>query len=248
MTAMVSGTKKGAFRLDDSKLTPRCATTPLAAGVEEWPDRHHAAGREPRCDRGHGQLVTWISARAWAFDPARPDPGHITVRRLNRSNTQHTIRELLGIDFDTQKEFPPDDRARDSTILGDVLTISPCARALPRRHPDYVAKAVAAQPRAVAEQPVFGRQFATVKMEAPPCCRPRIPVTRPGPSRQSRRRAIANSTAVAAVSAPPPADTALVFKRPPPKVAGDSLDLSYYHSATVRGHAPGCHAGQYQLR
>ena len=60
-------------------------------------------------------------------DPQNPDPGRVTVRRLNRVEYRNTIRDLLGVDFDTDKEFPPDDAGHGFDNIGDVLTLPPDA-------------------------------------------------------------------------------------------------------------------------
>ena len=33
----------------------------------------------------------------------------MTVRRLNRIEYRNTVRDLVGVDYDTTSEFPPDD-------------------------------------------------------------------------------------------------------------------------------------------
>ncbi|QDV36158.1 DUF1592 domain-containing protein [Tautonia plasticadhaerens] len=71
------------------------------------------------------QLQDWIKAGALGLDPDRPDPGRVTVRRLNRVEYRNTIRDLMGVDFDTTAEFPPDDTGHGFDTIGDVLTISP---------------------------------------------------------------------------------------------------------------------------
>ncbi len=47
------------------------------------------------------------------------------MRRLNRVEYRNTIRDLLGVDFDTDKEFPPDDIGYGFDNIGDVLSFSP---------------------------------------------------------------------------------------------------------------------------
>jgi len=54
-----------------------------------------------------------------------PDPGHVTARRLNRSEYSNTIRDLLGIEFHAERDFPTDDSGHGFDNIGDVLTISP---------------------------------------------------------------------------------------------------------------------------
>jgi len=71
------------------------------------------------------RLDDWIQADVFGLDPANPDPGRITIRRLNRVEYRHTIRDLMGIDFDTELEFPPDDTGYGFDNIGDVLSVSP---------------------------------------------------------------------------------------------------------------------------
>ena len=56
---------------------------------------------------------------------AKPDPGRITVRRLNRVEYKNTVRDMLGVDFDPTENFPADDVGHGFDNIGDVLTMSP---------------------------------------------------------------------------------------------------------------------------
>ncbi len=56
---------------------------------------------------------------------APPDPGRVTVRRLNRVEYRNTVRDLLGVDFDPTVNFPADDVGHGFDNIGDVLTMSP---------------------------------------------------------------------------------------------------------------------------
>ncbi|MCE9532565.1 MAG: DUF1592 domain-containing protein [Planctomycetes bacterium] len=56
---------------------------------------------------------------------AKPDPGRVTVRRLNKTEYNNTIRDLLGVDFNASEDFPSDDVGHGFDNIGDVLTISP---------------------------------------------------------------------------------------------------------------------------
>ena len=58
-------------------------------------------------------------------DEARPDPGRVTIRRLNRMEYQYTVRDLFGIDLDLAQELPPDDTAFGFDNIGDAQTLSP---------------------------------------------------------------------------------------------------------------------------
>ena len=55
----------------------------------------------------------------------KPDPGRVTARRLNRYEYSNTIRDLLGVDFHAERDFPTDDSGYGFDNIGDVLTISP---------------------------------------------------------------------------------------------------------------------------
>ena len=55
----------------------------------------------------------------------KPDPGRVTARRLNRAEYSNTIRDLLGVDYAAQRDFPTDDSGHGFDNIGDVLTISP---------------------------------------------------------------------------------------------------------------------------
>ena len=64
------------------------------------------------------------------FDKAdrntKPDPGRVTVRRLNRTEYSNSIRDILGVDFRAvDEEFPTDDLGEGFDNLADVLSISP---------------------------------------------------------------------------------------------------------------------------
>lgn len=54
-----------------------------------------------------------------------PDPGRVTVRRLNRMEYNNTVRDLLGVESQPSDAFPPDDTGYGFDTIGDVLTLSP---------------------------------------------------------------------------------------------------------------------------
>jgi len=71
------------------------------------------------------EIAHWIKSAVFGSDPRNPDPGRVTVRRLNRVEYRNTIRDLMGVDYDTQTEFPPDDTGYGFDTIGEVLTLSP---------------------------------------------------------------------------------------------------------------------------
>jgi len=56
---------------------------------------------------------------------AKPDPGRVTVRRLNKVEYNNTIRDLLEVDLNASEDFPSDDVGHGFDNIGDVLTLSP---------------------------------------------------------------------------------------------------------------------------
>lgn len=71
------------------------------------------------------QLAQWIKYGAFGLDPENPDPGRVTIRRLNRIEYRNTVRDLMGVDYNTAEEFPPDDTGYGFDTIGDVLSVSP---------------------------------------------------------------------------------------------------------------------------
>jgi hypothetical protein len=70
-------------------------------------------------------IVRWIDDNIFWMDPAKPDPGQVTRRRLNRAEYNNTIRDLLHLDSRPADAFPPDDSGYGFDTIGDVLSISP---------------------------------------------------------------------------------------------------------------------------
>ena len=56
---------------------------------------------------------------------AKPDPGRVTIRRLNRNEYNNTVRDLLGVDIQPAKDFPSDGVGYGFDNIGDVLSLSP---------------------------------------------------------------------------------------------------------------------------
>ncbi len=117
-------------------------------------------GKPRPADQEQRRLEDWIKYGAFAIDPKNPDPGRVTVRRLNRIEYRNTVRDLMGVDYDTTYEFPPDDTGHGFDNIGDVLTLSPlllekyvaAAKAI-------VSQSVPTTSRIVAEKLIPGRRF-----------------------------------------------------------------------------------------
>jgi mono/diheme cytochrome c family protein len=84
------------------------------------------ADNKPRLSAAEqATLERWIKRDVFRIDPDNPDPGRVTVRRLNRVEYRNTVHDLLGVDYNTDHEFPPDDTGFGFDNIGDALTTSP---------------------------------------------------------------------------------------------------------------------------
>ena len=71
-------------------------------------------------------LVRWIDQAVFDVDCGRThDPGHVTIRRLNRAEYNNTIRDLVGVSLRPADDFPSDDVGNGFDNMGDVLSLSP---------------------------------------------------------------------------------------------------------------------------
>ncbi|QDT17655.1 DUF1592 domain-containing protein [Alienimonas californiensis] len=70
--------------------------------------------------------VDWIDRVLHEVDcQVDNDPGRVTVRRLNRTEYDNTVRDLLGVDLNLSEHFPTDDVGNGFDNQGDVLTLPP---------------------------------------------------------------------------------------------------------------------------
>jgi hypothetical protein len=74
-------------------------------------------------------VVDWLSGHlgqapktATATTPA--EESRVTVRRLNRTEYDNTVRDLLGVDLHLSENFPQDDSGYGFDNIGDVLSLS----------------------------------------------------------------------------------------------------------------------------
>jgi hypothetical protein len=70
-------------------------------------------------------IVKWVQTSVFQCDCDHPDPGRVTVRRLNRTEYNNTIRDLVGVDFQPAEDFPQDDVGYGFDNIGDVLSMPP---------------------------------------------------------------------------------------------------------------------------
>jgi hypothetical protein len=68
-------------------------------------------------------LLTWLESSLDKVAVARPNPGRTeTIRRLNRTEYQNAIRDLLSVDIDAAALLPPDESGHgfDNVTVGDL--------------------------------------------------------------------------------------------------------------------------------
>ncbi len=70
-------------------------------------------------------IASWIEKDVFNCDCENPDPGRVTLHRLNRAEYNNTIRDLLGVDFHPADDFPSDDSGYGFDNNGDVLSLPP---------------------------------------------------------------------------------------------------------------------------
>jgi mono/diheme cytochrome c family protein len=122
------GLKKGELALDDFE-----SIADMQADRERWKRiRSHIDQRlmppideeQPTAD-ARAKMVRWIDAAVFPVNPDKPDPGRVTLRRLNRVEYENTLQDLLGVRLNIQDLLPPDDSGYGFDNIGDVLTLSP---------------------------------------------------------------------------------------------------------------------------
>ncbi len=161
-----NGIKKGGVDLDgvetdEARLHDRDlwlgVLKNVRAGIMPPADKPQPSDEERRL------LEDWIKFGAFGIDPMDPDPGRVTVRRLNRVEYRNTIRDLIGVDYDTTSEFPPDDTGHGFDNIGDVLTLSPLLleKYLAAAN-EIIARAVPTVPKVVAQRVIPGEGFRRV--------------------------------------------------------------------------------------
>lgn len=105
----------------------------LTSRRDEWEVilRRVEAGEMPPegAPKDAAQLAAMLGFLKKEFERAdrlvKPDPGRIVARRLNRVEYQNTVRDLLGVSYRADREFPRDDEGEGFDNIADLLSISP---------------------------------------------------------------------------------------------------------------------------
>ena len=157
-----SGAKKGGLELDASpdKLLPNqelwlAVLNNLRAGIMP------PARKEKPSALDEKRITDWIKTDVFHVDPKNPDPGHVTVRRLNRLEYQNTVRDLVGFES-SEIIFPPDDTGFGFDNIGDVLSLSPLLlEKYLQSAKTIVAETVPTVRQVVPRQQLTGNDFKT---------------------------------------------------------------------------------------
>jgi len=140
------GARKGEVELDAwLKASPSAESA--AHWQKAWKITRHEfmppAGRAQPSPEERESIVRWIASEKLGVDFERPDPGRVTLRRLNRLEYEFSIQDLFGADLASESSFssdvsnasttrqrlrdrlPPDETAHGFDNIGDFLTLPP---------------------------------------------------------------------------------------------------------------------------
>ena len=119
------GKKEGGIKLDELSLTDDHGDLWERVWLNVRTGMMPPAEGDPLDPGEKKALLAWLEQNPLGIDRDNPDPGRVTARRHNRVEYQATIKDLLGLDFQTAEHFPADDTGYGFDTIGDVLTISP---------------------------------------------------------------------------------------------------------------------------
>jgi len=118
----------------DFDLEPFLTPAALLANRKPWEkvlrqlkaDAMPPDGKKRPADAERDAAVAWLERALIHVDTSKPvPPGRVTARRLNRTEYNHTIRDLFGVSLNLADEFAEDDVGYGFDNIGDVLSISP---------------------------------------------------------------------------------------------------------------------------
>ena len=125
------------------------------------------AGKPRPSAAERARLIDWIRADVQRVDCRAPDPGRVTLRRLNSSEYTFTIRDLFAVDVDPSEFLPPDDSGYGFDNIGDVLSVSPLLMEKYFDAAERVVRAVVAERPTVPELRRGRHDFKVVEEPGP---------------------------------------------------------------------------------
>ncbi|MEM6915666.1 MAG: DUF1592 domain-containing protein, partial [Verrucomicrobiota bacterium] len=122
------GMDKGDFMIDDYDTVSGHLKN-FEVWYETWKNVRSnlmpPADKKQFTDEERDQVLEFIETHVFQIDRENPDPGRVTIRRLNREEYRYSIKDLLEIDFNVENILPVDDTGYGFDTIGDVLSISP---------------------------------------------------------------------------------------------------------------------------
>jgi mono/diheme cytochrome c family protein len=80
----------------------------------------------PRPDKAtYDALATYLETALDRAALANPNPGRVSIHRLNRAEYRNAVRDLLATDIDVESLLPVDDSGYGFDHIADVLSVSP---------------------------------------------------------------------------------------------------------------------------
>lgn len=73
----------------------------------------------------YDSMLTYLQSGLDHLAEENPEPGRVTVHRLNRTEYANAIRDLLDMQIDTAKMLPPDNIGQGFDNIAEVLAVSP---------------------------------------------------------------------------------------------------------------------------
>lgn len=128
------GSREGGFDLDallasapvDGRLPEAPDLTTWMTVVRNLRSETMPPPEEPPLAAADRQrLVSFIERDVFKLDAARPEPGHVVLRRLNRFEYANTVADLTGLPLPVDDDLPPDDTGYGFDTVGEVLSMSP---------------------------------------------------------------------------------------------------------------------------
>jgi len=123
-----NGKKKGDLALDAYKSPADAVNDPKTWEkiLQNLEGHVMPPEKKPQPSPGEADLIlSWIQSQVFKCDCQHPDPGRVTLHRLNRAEYNNTIRDLVGVPFQPAEDFPADDSGYGFDNIGDVLSLPP---------------------------------------------------------------------------------------------------------------------------
>ncbi len=113
-------------------------------------------------DADRVKTIEWIEQRLREFDCGTASrPGRVTMRRLNKTEYNNTVRDLTGLDLQLANDFPSDDVGNGFDNIGDVLSLPPILMEKYLNAANQIASAVVKDEAALSK--VFPRKASDEK-------------------------------------------------------------------------------------